>query len=171
MGLRAHIDSSSIFQIQDHGFVQPHPSATVPAILNEWDCGQVHLPSLPNVPYPHPVPHSSFSSPLLCIRYFAPTACPPPSHSAGKTTQSVLLAQQYGLPHINVGDLLFDEVAAKTELGLEAKVFMDASKTVPDRYVGCAIERACPLCISTKRSVKGSSIGFLRLCWIMSVVQ
>lgn len=35
------------------------------------------------------------------------------------------------MPHINVGDLLYAEVAAKTPLGLEAQRHMDSSKTVP----------------------------------------
>jgi hypothetical protein len=53
---------------------------------------------------------------------------------AGKTVQCDLLSQQFAVPHINVGDLLFEEVKAKTKLGLEAKVYMDKSKTVPDEY-------------------------------------
>ena len=54
---------------------------------------------------------------------------PPPSLCAtstlpasGKTTQCELLAKRFDLPHINVGDLLFEEVKAKTKIGLEAKV-------------------------------------------------
>lgn len=39
------------------------------------------------------------------------------------------------MPHINVGDLLYAEVAAKTPLGLEAQRHMDGSKTVPDRLL------------------------------------
>jgi adenylate kinase len=39
------------------------------------------------------------------------------------------------VPHINVGDLLYAEVAAKTPLGLEAQRHMDSSKTVPDRLL------------------------------------
>lgn len=53
--------------------------------------------------------------------------------AVGKTVVCENLAQRFGLPHINVGDLLFEEVAKKTALGLEAKEFMDASKTVPDK--------------------------------------
>lgn len=55
--------------------------------------------------------------------------------ASGKTVMCEQLAVRYGLPHINVGDLLYDEVARKTALGLEAKVFMDDSKTVPDKCV------------------------------------
>ena len=52
--------------------------------------------------------------------------------ASGKTTQCQLLSKKFDCPHINVGDLLFEEIKGGTQLGLEAKVFMDASKTVPD---------------------------------------
>lgn len=39
------------------------------------------------------------------------------------------------MPRINVGDLLYAEVAAKTPLGLEAQRHMDSSKTLPDRLL------------------------------------
>eukprot|EP00798_Chlamydomonas_sp_ICE-L_P023777 gene23777-9336_t len=52
----------------------------------------------------------------------------------GKTTVCEHLSKRYKVPHINVGDLIYDEVKRKTPLGLEAKVFMDASKTVPDHF-------------------------------------
>jgi hypothetical protein len=39
------------------------------------------------------------------------------------------------VPHINVGDLLYAEVAGKTPLGLEAQRHMDSSKTVPDKLL------------------------------------
>lgn len=42
---------------------------------------------------------------------------------------------RFHVPHINVGDLLYAEVAAKTPLGLEAQRHMDSSKTVPDRLL------------------------------------
>lgn len=54
--------------------------------------------------------------------------------ASGKSTQAELLAQRFAVPHVNVGDLLYDEVAARTALGLEAKEYMDSSKTVPDRF-------------------------------------
>jgi len=41
---------------------------------------------------------------------------------SGKTTQCDMLSKQFHVPHINVGDLLYEEVKAKTALGLEAKV-------------------------------------------------
>lgn len=42
---------------------------------------------------------------------------------------------QYGLDHISVGDLLRDEVAAGSPIGLEAKGFMDSGNLVPDEVV------------------------------------
>jgi hypothetical protein len=53
--------------------------------------------------------------------------------AAGKSTLCALLSAHFGMPHVNVGDLLYEEVKLRTALGLEAKEFMDASKTVPDR--------------------------------------
>ena len=41
---------------------------------------------------------------------------------SGKTTQCEMLSKQFQVTHINVGDLLYEEVKAKTALGLEAKV-------------------------------------------------
>lgn len=79
-------------------------------------------------PHPHPFTPRSHGQHPLRVLVLGPAA-------AGKTTVGRELAGRFGMPHINVGDLLYDEVARKTELGLEAKVFMDASKTVPDKWV------------------------------------
>jgi adenylate kinase len=51
---------------------------------------------------------------------------------AGKGTQSNLLADHYGAPHISTGDMLRAAVANATPIGLEAKSFMDAGGLVPD---------------------------------------
>lgn len=49
---------------------------------------------------------------------------------------------RFAVPHINVGDLLYAEVAAKTPLGLEAQRHMDSCKTVPDALLmGLLLER------------------------------
>ena len=54
---------------------------------------------------------------------------------AGKGTQSELLIEKYNLVHLSTGDLLRSEIAAGTELGLEAKKIMDQGKLVPDEVV------------------------------------
>jgi len=54
---------------------------------------------------------------------------------AGKGTQSQNLIERYGLRHVSTGDLLRNEIAAGTALGLEAKKLMDAGVLVPDAVV------------------------------------
>ncbi|MDY6852279.1 MAG: adenylate kinase [Thermodesulfobacteriota bacterium] len=54
---------------------------------------------------------------------------------AGKGTQAKMLVDQYGIPQISTGEILRDNLKAKTELGLEAKKYMDEGKLVPDEVV------------------------------------
>ncbi len=54
---------------------------------------------------------------------------------AGKGTQSAMLVEKYNLIHLSTGDLLRGEIAAGTELGLEAKKLMDQGILVPDAVV------------------------------------
>lgn len=54
---------------------------------------------------------------------------------AGKGTQAEYLIESFGLIHLSTGDLLRSEIAAGTELGLEAKKFMDKGELVPDSVV------------------------------------
>jgi adenylate kinase len=54
---------------------------------------------------------------------------------AGKGTQAGHLVDHYGLAHVATGDLLRTAVAEGSELGLEAKSFMDAGNLVPDRLI------------------------------------
>jgi adenylate kinase len=61
---------------------------------------------------------------------------------AGKGTQAKKLIEKYGIPQISTGDLLRAAVAAGTQLGKEAKSFMDKGELVPDRVVlGMVAER------------------------------
>ena len=53
----------------------------------------------------------------------------------GKGTQAEHLAAKFGYPKISTGDLLREAVRNKTELGLQAKAFMDQGQLVPDRVV------------------------------------
>jgi adenylate kinase len=59
---------------------------------------------------------------------------------AGKGTQSKKLIEKYGLIHLSTGDLLRSEISQGTPLGLEAKLFMDEGKLVPDEVVIGMIE-------------------------------
>ncbi|MBW7953056.1 MAG: adenylate kinase [Chitinophagaceae bacterium] len=54
---------------------------------------------------------------------------------SGKGTQSEKLIAKYCLKHLSTGDLLRNEIAAKTPLGIEAKNFMDKGQLVPDEVV------------------------------------
>ena len=54
---------------------------------------------------------------------------------AGKGTQAKQVADAAALAHISTGDMLRQEVAAGTELGKQAKGYMDAGKLVPDDVI------------------------------------
>jgi adenylate kinase len=54
---------------------------------------------------------------------------------AGKGTQAAMLMDEFGLVHISTGDLLRAAVKAGSQLGLQAKGFMDAGELVPDSLV------------------------------------
>jgi adenylate kinase len=61
---------------------------------------------------------------------------------AGKGTQADRLREDFSLPHISTGDILRAQVAEGTDLGKEAKRYMDAGELVPDEViVGMIIER------------------------------
>ena len=54
---------------------------------------------------------------------------------AGKGTQAERIASLYGIPHISTGDIFRENIRKGTELGLEAKGFMDRGELVPDSLV------------------------------------
>jgi len=54
---------------------------------------------------------------------------------AGKGTQASFLTKEFGIPQISTGDMLRSAVQAKTELGLQAKDFMNHGKLVPDNLI------------------------------------
>jgi adenylate kinase len=61
---------------------------------------------------------------------------------AGKGTQAQRLVERLGIPQISTGDMLRAAVAASSEVGRQAKSYMDAGKLVPDAVViGVAEER------------------------------
>jgi adenylate kinase len=54
---------------------------------------------------------------------------------AGKGTQAVRLTEDFGLPYIGTGDLLREHKREGTELGREAKQYMESGRLVPDELV------------------------------------
>lgn len=51
---------------------------------------------------------------------------------AGKGTQAQVVADRFGIPAISTGDIFRSNVSQGTELGVEAKRYMDAGEYVPD---------------------------------------
>lgn len=72
---------------------------------------------------------------------------------AGKGTQASAMVEKYNLRHISTGELLRQEIAAGSELGLKAKSLIDAGSLVPDEVVEGMIENQF-------KTVKGVN-GFL----------
>ena len=53
----------------------------------------------------------------------------------GKGTQAKFLMKRYSIPQISTGDMLREHVNNKTQLGKEAKKFMNEGKLVPDEVI------------------------------------
>ena len=51
---------------------------------------------------------------------------------AGKGTQAKMIADKYSVPHISTGDIFRANIKEGTELGKEAKTYMDKGLLVPD---------------------------------------
>ena len=51
---------------------------------------------------------------------------------AGKGTQAKMIAAKYGIPHVSTGDIFRANIKNGTELGKEAKSYMDKGALVPD---------------------------------------
>ena len=78
---------------------------------------------------------------------------------AGKGTQATAMVERYNLHHISTGDLLRKEIAAGTELGLQAKALIEDGRLVPDAVVVGMIESE----FKTVKGVKGFLLdGFPR---------
>jgi adenylate kinase len=54
---------------------------------------------------------------------------------AGKGTQATRLAEHYGIEHLASGDLLRQEMAAATPLGVAARAYVERGDLVPDDLV------------------------------------
>ncbi len=70
---------------------------------------------------------------------------------SGKGTQSEKIVDKFGLVHLSTGNLLRQEIADKTALGLEAKKLMDRGQLVPDEVVIGMIDN----CIENHADAKG----------------
>ncbi|RYY95782.1 MAG: nucleoside monophosphate kinase, partial [Chitinophagaceae bacterium] len=70
---------------------------------------------------------------------------------SGKGTQSERIVAKFGLVHLSTGNLLRQEIADKTPLGLEAKNFMDKGQLVPDEVVIGMIDT----CLEKNSEAKG----------------
>ena len=51
---------------------------------------------------------------------------------AGKGTQAKMIAEKYSIPHVSTGDIFRANIKNGTDLGKQAKEYMDAGKLVPD---------------------------------------
>ena len=51
---------------------------------------------------------------------------------AGKGTQAKMIAEKYSIPHVSTGDIFRANIKEQTELGMEAKKYMDQGLLVPD---------------------------------------
>lgn len=61
---------------------------------------------------------------------------------AGKGTQAAYLAQNLSIPHIATGDLFRANISQGTDLGKQARAYMDAGQLVPDEVtIGMAKDR------------------------------
>lgn len=54
---------------------------------------------------------------------------------AGKGTQADLLTTTLNIPHLDAGDTLREEIAKDSNLGKEAKEYVDEGKLVPDELI------------------------------------
>ena len=54
---------------------------------------------------------------------------------AGKGTQAKRLSEEFQIPHISTGEILRNEVAKGSELGVKAKSYLDEGELVPDSLI------------------------------------
>ncbi len=59
---------------------------------------------------------------------------------AGKGTQAVKLAEKLGIPQISTGDLFRHNISTGTELGIEAKKYLDAGDLVPAALTNALVD-------------------------------
>jgi adenylate kinase len=72
---------------------------------------------------------------------------------AGKGTQAQIIAGRFGVPAISTGDIFRANVSGQTELGKQAKVYMDAGDLVPDEITVAMVK--------DRLSEPDAKVGFL----------
>ena len=72
---------------------------------------------------------------------------------AGKGTQAERLSQAFGIPAISTGDIFRHNVKNETELGKQAKAFMDRGEYVPDSLTNALVR--------DRLSHQDAAVGFL----------
>jgi adenylate kinase len=88
------------------------------------------VPDLPGSPLPE---RSTTEPPVSSVSELNLILLGPPG--AGKGTQAERLTQDFGLPYYATGDILRAAVKDGTELGKQAKRYMDAGDLVPDEVI------------------------------------
>ncbi len=82
---------------------------------------------------------------------------------AGKGTQAQFLAAHYSIPHISTGDIFRANLKAGTEIGNQARVYMDRGELVPD---GVTNEM-----VRLRLEESDASKGFLLDGWPRNIAQ
>jgi adenylate kinase len=66
--------------------------------------------------------------------------------ASGKGTQCEKIKAKFGVVHLSTGDMLRAAVAAGTDIGKEAKAYMDSGKLVPDSTI-IGVVRKCDMVV------------------------
>ena len=85
---------------------------------------------------------------------------------AGKGTQSENLIKKYQLVHLSTGDILRSEIAAGTQLGIEAKMLMDSGVLVPDEVVIAMISSKLDHNKDAKGFIFYTPVFFYTILWV-----
>ena len=82
---------------------------------------------------------------------------------AGKGTQAQFLAAHYSIPHISTGDIFRANLKAGTDIGNQARVYMDRGELVPDDVTNEMVR--------LRLEERDASKGFLLDGWPRNIAQ